>query len=70
MLIRQLFSWLISLLPDVDLPPSILTSFSKLYQVAGFVNHYIPVDTFLSCLYDILLCSVLFIVISSLLKLL
>ncbi len=70
MLIRQLFAFLISLLPSFDTPEIVLNTFNDVSSVAGFVNHYIPVDTFLSCLYDILLASALFIVISALLKLL
>lgn len=50
MIFRWITEKLIGLLPDIDFPEGILQSLGQAAEWAGFINYYIPVDTFVNCL--------------------
>ena len=69
MLIRQLFAFLISLLPSFDTPESVLNTFNDVSSVAGFVNYYLPVGAMVTSVISFLTVSAICVVLSTVLKL-
>ena len=69
MILRGIVLYLLSLLPDnlFQFPHEAIASAA---QWAYFINHYIPMETFLSCLAVVAASWVLFAVISGVLQLL
>ena len=69
MIVRMIVQGIISLIPnDIFVFPS--EAISSAAQWAYFINHYIPMDTFLSCLALVASSWVVFAVISGVLQLL
>lgn len=50
MIFRAFFDWVISILPNMEMPSEILQHVQNVVSWAYFANHYLPITTFFECL--------------------